>query len=94
MLPKVLKELPDARFVVVGSPRPEAILKLASDQIVITGFVEALTEYYEKCRIFIAPIRFGAGINYELTEAMSYGNPPVISSFTLRGLTYATERKP
>ena len=93
LFPKVLKELPDARFVIVGSQPPDVILKLASDQIVVTGFVEDLTEYYEKCRIFIAPIRFGAGINYKLTEAMSYGIPSVISSFTALGLNVSDGRE-
>jgi glycosyltransferase involved in cell wall biosynthesis len=86
IFPKISKRLPSCRFVVVGSQPPESIRCLASDRIVVTGFVEDVKEYYENCRIFVVPLRFGAGINYKLTEAMSYGIPAVVSPVAASGL--------
>ncbi len=48
--------------------------------------MEDLTEYYERCRVFVAPTQFGAGISLKLIEAMSYGIPAVVSTVGAAGL--------
>ncbi len=58
----------------------------ASDSIVVTGYVPDLADYYQSCRVFVAPLRFGAGISYKLTEAMSHGIPSVVSPLVAEGL--------
>jgi len=93
IFPRIREKLPDCHFVVVGSQPSERIQKLALEHVTVTGFVEDLKEYYEKCRVFVAPLRFGAGINYKLTEAMSYGIPSVISSVAAQGLNIRDERE-
>lgn len=72
--------------IVAGSTPPERIRRCASSSIVITGYVEDLLDYYDSCRVFVVPLRFGAGINYKLTEAMSYGIPAVVSPLAANGL--------
>jgi len=86
VFPKIRKRLPNIRFIVVGSNPPKAIQELYSESITVTGFVQDLREYYEKCRICVVPLRFGAGINYKLTEALSYGIPAVVSKQGASGL--------
>jgi len=93
VFPAICEKLPDCRFVIVGSQPPESVRKLASRDVVITGFVEDLREYYETCRVFVVPLRFGAGLNYKLTEAMSYGIPSVISVVAAQGLDVQSERE-
>ena len=72
--------------MVVGTQPPGRIQGLASPHIVVTGYVEDLTEYYEKCRVFVVPVQFGAGISLKLIEAMSYGIPVVVSTVGAAGL--------
>lgn len=86
LFPRILQALPDCRLFVVGSQPPASIARLASANIVITGFVPSLRQYYEQCRVFVAPIRFMAGISLKLIEAMSYGIPTVASSIAASGL--------
>ena len=76
--PLVHKEL-SCKLFIVGINPPEEIQKLASSSIIITGFVSDLREYYDKCRVFIVPHRYAAGIPLKLVEAMSYGIPSVVS---------------
>jgi GT2 family glycosyltransferase/2-polyprenyl-3-methyl-5-hydroxy-6-metoxy-1,4-benzoquinol methylase/glycosyltransferase involved in cell wall biosynthesis len=87
IFPEIRQRLPGCRLIIVGSDPPEHIQKLSSQDILVTGFVENIDEYYEKCRVFVAPLRFGAGINYKLTEAMSYGTPAVVSPLAAAGLS-------
>ncbi|HLC05306.1 MAG TPA: glycosyltransferase [Anaerolineales bacterium] len=86
VLPLLRKRNPEIRLHIVGSNAGEPVLSLASEAVVVVGFVEDLREYYEKCRVFVAPVRFGAGINLKVVDAMSYGIPAVVSTFVASGL--------
>jgi len=86
VLPRIIEKLPDCHFIIVGSQPPESVRKLASKHVVVTRFIENLREYYEKCRVCVIPLRFGGGISYKVTEAMSYGTPTVVSTVAGSGL--------
>ena len=81
VFPKLRKEI-SCRFFIAGINPPDSIKKLSSSSVIVTGYVEDLREYYEKCRIFIVPHRYSAGIPWKLQEAMSYGIPSVVSELT------------
>jgi GT2 family glycosyltransferase/glycosyltransferase involved in cell wall biosynthesis len=93
VFPAIQKRLPDCRFVIVGSDPPEAVHQLASSHIVVAGYVDALEEYYEKCRVFVVPLRFGAGISLKLIEAMSQGIPAVVTAVGATGLGLEDRRE-
>ena len=76
----------NARFIVVGDSPPEAVLKLASDRIVITGYVEDVGPYFAAARVFVAPLRFGAGIKGKLINALAHGVPSVATSIAAEGI--------
>jgi glycosyltransferase involved in cell wall biosynthesis len=78
---KIRKEL-SCRLFIVGINPPDSVKKLSSSSIIVTGYVEDLREYYDKCRIFVVPHRYSAGIPWKLQEAMSYGIPSVVSELT------------
>ena len=81
VFPKIQKEL-SCRLFIVGINPPDSVKKLSSSSIIVTGYVEDLREYYDKCRIFVVPHRYSAGIPWKLQEAMSYGIPSVVSELT------------
>ncbi len=86
VMPDLITKLPDIKFYVVGSNPPKEILALNSDNIVVTGFVKDLLPYFEKCRIYIAPLRYGAGVKGKIIEAMNYGMPVITTSIGAEGL--------
>ena len=59
IMPLLRKQLPGVRFYAVGSKPPADIQALASEDIIITGFVEDLTPLLDKMRISVAPLRYG-----------------------------------
>jgi GT2 family glycosyltransferase/glycosyltransferase involved in cell wall biosynthesis len=81
VFPKIQKEL-SCRFFIVGITPPDSVKKLSTSSVIVTGFVPDLREYYEKCRVFVVPHRYSAGIPWKLQEAMSYGIPSVVSELT------------
>ena len=73
--------MPDCRFIVVGSKVAKEIASLASQNIIIKGFVsdEELKQLYDACRIVIAPLRYGAGMKGKVVEAI-YHRKAVITT--------------
>jgi len=86
IFPHISHELPDVRFFIIGADPPEDIETLASTSIVITGYVEDLTPHLEKARVFVAPLRYGAGVKGKIVTAMCYGVPVVTTTIGSEGL--------
>jgi glycosyltransferase involved in cell wall biosynthesis len=86
LLPRIQEKIPDVRFIIGGSNPPESVKQLASDSVLVLGYVNNLKELYEKARVFVVPTRFAAGIMWKVTEAMSYGLPCVLSTVAAQGL--------
>ena len=86
IMPLVRQELPEARFHVVGSKPTEEILALATDDVIVTGFVENLTPLLDKMRVSVAPLRYGAGIKGKIGTAMAAGLPVVATSLAVEGM--------
>lgn len=78
IFPEVHKQT-GARLWIVGTNVLESIHALASENTIVTGRVDDLREYYDNCRVFIAPTRYAAGIPLKLVEALSYGIPAVVT---------------
>ncbi len=81
-LPAVRKEIPDAKYIIVGKgedkPRLEASIRRSQleDYVILTGFVpdECLADYYRLCDVFAMPAKQeGFGIVY--LEALACGKP-------------------
>jgi O-antigen biosynthesis protein len=75
--PILKSKIPELKLHVIGSFNSEKISKLKTDGVQFHGRVRDLTNYYNSCRIFIAPTRFAAGIPYKIHEAASYHLPVV-----------------
>ncbi|WGZ93711.1 MAG: methyltransferase domain-containing protein [Candidatus Thiothrix putei] len=86
VMPLLRKQLPQVRFYAVGSTPPPEIQALASDDIIITGFIENLTPLLDKMRLSVAPLRYGAGIKGKIGSAMSVGLPVVATTIAIEGM--------
>ena len=84
----IIKIEDDLKFIIVGSNPTKEILKLGRRKnIKVTGFVEDPYEYLEKAKIVVAPLRFGAGTQYKILEAMALGKVVVTTSKGARGIS-------
>ena len=88
IMPALVKKLPDIRVYILGSNPPEEVKQLATENLLIKGFVtdEELQEYYQNCRISIVPLRYGAGIKGKVIEAMRFGTPVMTTSVGAEGI--------
>ena len=79
--PKIVDRFQDIIWHIVGSHIPDEIMKLESKNIKIQGFLSDadLHSLYQKCRISIIPLRFGAGVKGKIVEA-AYNQIPIVTT--------------
>ena len=80
VFPLVKKQHPNAKFYIVGSLPPPNIRAIASDDIIVTGFVEDLEGFIKDACLLVAPVRVAAGIQNKVLVAMGCGIPVVMTS--------------
>lgn len=89
-LPLVLKQLPNALYVVVGDgPYREQLMQLSqrrgvSDKVLFAGYVPDIRPFYHACEVFVLPTREGRkgdieGLGLVYLEAAACGKPVIAS---------------
>jgi polysaccharide biosynthesis protein PslH len=92
VLPLVKRQIPDARFYVVGS-QPDAALKdIAGPDVEITGEVPDIRPYVAAARVVVAPLRIARGVQNKVLEALAMGIPTVATEQASRALAVASGR--
>lgn len=87
--PLVKSQLPDLKLYVVGSNPPPELLATAGPDVIVTGYVPDLAEHFDRRRLSVAPIRYGAGIKGKIAISMGYGMPCVASPMAVEGMDLA-----
>jgi GT2 family glycosyltransferase/Tfp pilus assembly protein PilF len=84
--PGIKHRLPDVKFYIVGNSPTEEIEALASDDIIVTGFVPEVTPYLLESKVFVVPLRYGAGLKGKIGEALAGGIPIATTSIGAEGM--------
>lgn len=84
--PIIRKEIPDIKLYIVGSNPPEKILQLACSDIIVTGYLKDVNPMFLKTKVFISPLRYGAGVKGKILQSFSYGLPVVTTSIGAEGM--------
>ena len=79
VLPIVKKELPEVKLVIAGAKPPVSVLSLSSKNVIVTGWIEDMREYYKSARVFIAPMHTSIGMQNKILEAMAMAIPCITS---------------
>ncbi len=85
VLPLVRRSIPETELLVVGVNPPPDFADYASAGVRVLGYVSDLESLMSTCRVFVAPIRFGSGVNGKIGEAFAYGLPVVTTTVGAEG---------
>lgn len=85
IFPLVLKEVPLAKFYIVGQNPPYRVRSFASKNIIVTGFVQDIKEEYMISAVNVAPMRFGAGTLNKIIESLVLGVPVIATPVAVEG---------
>jgi len=88
ILPSIVKKIPTIKLHVVGSNLPEEIRKhlQLNKAVIIDGYVEDVSDLFKSARVFVAPLRYGAGVKGKVGQAIEYGVPVVSTSIGSEGM--------
>ncbi len=79
IFPEILKSNPTSKFYIVGNEPTSKVKELGNENIIITGWVDDVNEYYQKAKIFVAPMLISTGLQNKILEAMANQVPCLIS---------------
>ena len=87
--PLIRRKLPDAQLHIYGSYAADKVYNLnkPSAGFLVKGFVENASEAFQKHRVSLAPLRFGAGLKGKVVESMRNGTPVVTTTFGAEGIS-------
>ena len=97
LLPRVATEIPDVEAVLAGRDPLPALVDAAAaspQPVEVTGTVDDLRRPLERAAVFCAPLRFAAGIQNKLLEALAYELPVVTTPVAAAGLEIGGEPAP
>ena len=87
ILPLIRREIPEARFLIVGRDPAPAVQRLNDRyQVEVTGGVSDVAPYLQRAIAAVAPIRFGGGTRIKILEAMAHRKAVVSTSIGAEGL--------
>lgn len=86
VMPLIEPSHPKLEFVIYGSAMTDELKDLETDVIRPEGFVEILSDAYDRHRIFVAPLLSGAGIKGKVLAALAHGIPCVLTPTAAEGI--------
>lgn len=86
IMPKVWAQKSATRVVIAGANPAYSLRTLASERVIITGWVDDIRDYYAGSRVFVAPMQIGTGLQNKVLEAMAMQLPCISSPLANKAL--------
>jgi len=87
ILPRVREQCPSCTLDIVGPAPGAEVQRLAAEPgVTVTGFVPDLNRHLNQAAVFVAPLRFAAGVQNKVLEAMAAARPVVTTPLVNAGL--------
>jgi glycosyltransferase involved in cell wall biosynthesis len=88
VFPRVLAEVPDAKFIIVGKDPPESVRALTTQvrRVRVTGYVSDPRAYLAIAGAFIVPLHAGGGMRVKIVDAWCWGVPIAATTVGAEGI--------
>lgn len=80
VMPIVWKSNPNIKVAIAGTNPTKSVKQLASNNVIVTGWVPDMREYYAQSKVFVAPMQIGTGLQNKILEAMAMKVPCITSA--------------
>jgi hypothetical protein len=85
-MPRVWQRDPKIECLLVGSEMPEAVRRLVRPGLVPVGHVDDLSKIFDRVRLTVAPLRYGAGVKGKVLASLAAGIPCIMSPIAAEGI--------
>ena len=86
VFPLVLARVPHARLLIVGANPPACVRRLASGNVLVSGYVPDVRPYFRRADAYVIPLSIGGGTRVKALQAMAMGLPIVSTRLGCEGL--------
>jgi sugar transferase (PEP-CTERM/EpsH1 system associated) len=86
VMPLLKQKINSIHLCLSGANPAKRVLKLASESIRVTGWVQDIRTSYQQAHLFVAPLFIGTGLQNKLLEAMASGIPCVTTDLVNNSL--------
>ncbi len=86
VMPFVWHKFPNTRLLISGATPHKIVQELASDKVIVTGWVDDIRINFAKSKILVAPMQISIGLQNKLLEAMAMQLPCITSSLANNAL--------
>ncbi|PHR56059.1 MAG: hypothetical protein COA47_13285 [Robiginitomaculum sp.] len=84
--PIMRQSLPGVRLRICGSHMPDRFKEYVCNDILVDGYVADLEHLLGKCRLTIAPLRYGAGLKGKIASSIGQGVPCIGTAIAFEGM--------
>ncbi len=89
VMPLIREKIPDCTFHIYGSEMDsmrKSLEGLEKNGVNVVGSVKEVSEAFDRHRVFVAPLRYGAGIKGKVVMALCNGIPTVLTPVATEGM--------
>jgi GT2 family glycosyltransferase/glycosyltransferase involved in cell wall biosynthesis len=86
LMPQLRASVPGIELLLVGSNMPAEVSALAAKDVIPLGYVPSLDSVFDRIRLTVAPLRYGAGLKGKVLDSLAAGVPCVMTSVAAEGL--------
>ncbi len=86
--PQVVKKVPEAKLHIAGKGMPQSIFCRASDNILVSGYVDDLLHFFNGKQLMLVPLFSGSGMRVKIIEGMAAGRTIISTSVGAEGIEY------
>jgi GT2 family glycosyltransferase len=84
--PLVRARLPEIALDIVGDNPPAEVAAYSSTHVRVHGYVPDVEPFWHSRRVFVAPLRYGAGVKGKVGESLAHGLPCVTTTIGAEGM--------
>ena len=86
IMPLVWRQLPEVHVHLLGNVPTNQVIDLASEKVHVPGYLADVSPYFLSNRIFVAPLRFGAGMKGKIGQSLAFGLPTITTDIGAEGM--------
>jgi len=87
IMPHIWAKRPDVKLWIVGKDPTQEVKDMAAHpNVTVTGMVPDLRPYLQRASVAVAPLTYGAGMQFKVIESMACGTPVVATPLAVSAL--------
>jgi len=94
LMPRVRSQDPAIECLLVGSALPDELRHMKTEGVTLVGHVDDLSTIFDRVRLTVAPLSYGAGIKGKILDSLAAGVPCVYTSMAAEGMNLPEALEP